>query len=505
MINRVILSVTLLFSISSFATADEVSLAWETSPRTIDPRYANDANSQYLADLVHCSLISFDRDGNLKMQAARTSTWLNSKTLAIQLQENIRFSDGSLVTPEDIVATYNFFKRPPTSATPSALANAFKKMKSVRASGPGQVIFELEEPDASFIDNLMIGILPKRLAERKMIEKDEGMVGCGPFTLSKIEINNYVLTRNNHFSLGPKAKITRIAIKIVHDDTTRFAKLVKGELDLVQNGIGRDKLKTIQTQYPQLKIVERPGLNVTYIGFNFRDKTLAHKDVRQAIAMALNRPEIIKYLLQDTAEPAASFLTQGNPYRNNTLPTVPFDIAKAKTLLDGAGFPQPDTNQPRLSLSLKTTADNTRVSIAQGIAGQLRKVGIKVEVQALEWGKFKSDVEKGQVQMWLMNWVGFKDPDIFRYAFATESFPPNGGNRGWYSNPQLDALLGSARTFTDIAKRKPLYDQAQTIIASDLPYVFLWHDKNFAVLNKALKNFELYADGRLSSLAEVTK
>jgi peptide/nickel transport system substrate-binding protein len=103
-------------------------------------------------------------------------------------------------------------------------------------------------------------------------------------------------------------------------------------------------------------------------------------------------------------------------------------------------------------------------------------------VEPLEWGRFKADVEAGRVQMWSLSWVGFKDPDIYRYAFATENFPPAGGNRGWYSNPELDKLLSEARAVTDFAKRRELYNKVQEIVAKELPYVFLWHEEIFAVV-----------------------
>jgi peptide/nickel transport system substrate-binding protein len=95
--------------------------------------------------------------------------------------------------------------------------------------------------------------------------------------------------------------------------------------------------------------------------------------------------------------------------------------------------------------------------------------------------------------------------DIFRYVFASESFPPHGGNRGWYSNPHLDKILEDARRNHDFEKRKPLYFEVQKIIDQDLPYAFLWHEKNFVVHNKAIKGFELFADGRYSSLVNVTR
>jgi len=489
----------ILASSNVFAKKDEVSLAWEASPRTLDPRFANDANSQYLTELTNCSLINFDRSGNQIGNLASSWKWTGPKTLLVTIKDTAKFSDGSPVTNEDVVATYSFLTKPNTSP----LAGAFRKLISVKAIAKNQVQFELNEADSSFVDNLFIGILPKELASRPMLSDIKQIKGCGPFVISNAGVNDFTLVRNEKYSLGALAKTLKIVIKIIKDDTTRFSKLLKGELDLVQNGIGRDQLKSIPNSYPNLAMDAHEGLNVTYLGFNFRDPILAKKEVRQAISLAINRDEIIKFLLQGMAEPANNFLSSDNPFHTK-LSKMSFDLAQANALLDKAGFVRKGPENIRFHLQLKTTADVNFVNIAQTLRGQLYKLGIKVEMQALEWGKFKSDVDKGAVQIWLAKWIGYKDPDIYRYVFASESFPPHGGNRGWYSNPQLDKILEDARRIHEIEKRKPLYVEVQKIVEQDVPYAFLWHEKNYVVYSKSLKGFELYADGRYSSLVNVT-
>lgn len=503
---RFAIPLLLVNSLALGTESSSVSLAWEGNPRTIDPRFAIDANSQYLADLVHCSLISFDPDGNIVGQAAESWQWKDAKTLDVIMKPDLRFHDGSPVKAEDVQATYQFFQNPGVKR-PSPLAGSFKNLSKVEVVSPKTLRFTLNEADVTFLANLMVGILPKTQAQQEVFEDPGKMKSCGPFILSKVGIYDYTLVRNENFSLGPKAILQEVIIKIVKDDATRFAKLLKGEVELVANGISRDKLKNFEKEYPGLSLTERPGLNVSYLGFNFRDKTLQDKRVRKAIASAINRDELIRHILQGMAQSSKNFLTQGSPFYNEEIVSPSYNRELAKKLLDEAGFPVPDGkgHQSRFRLSLKTTNDLTKTNIAQVIAGQLKQVGIDVEVQSLEWGKFKDDVEKGAAQMWLLNWIGYKDPDIFRYTFSTDNFPPNGGNRGWYSNPQLDPLLTEAHKTSDFKKRKALYDQVQKIVAEELPYVFLWHEKNFAIYRNSLKGFQLYADGRLSALKNVLK
>jgi peptide/nickel transport system substrate-binding protein len=479
-----------------------ITLAWEAEPRAIDPRYAVDANSQYLENLLHCSIIDFDKDGKTVADLAKGWTWAGPTTLEVELKPGVTYSDGTPVTADDVRATYAFFAT--DAKTPSPRKGAFANVKSVAAKG-NVVTFELTAPDSTFVTNLVVGILPAKLAGQDMISDKAGIVGCGPFTLKDFGITGIELARNPNYKLGTAAKSDSVTIKFVKDEITRFAKLQAGELDIVQNAINRDKLGDIAKKNPGLKIFKRPGLNTTYLGFNMRDKLAGNIAVRQAISHAIDKQKIIKYVMNGLAVPASTMLTPTDPYIDAALAATPYDVSKAKAILDAAGFKDPDGKEPRFKLTYKTTTDLTRVAIAKAIASDLKQVGIDVTVEPLEWGRFKSDVEAGKVQMWSLSWVGFKDPDIYRFAFATESFPPNGGNRGWYTNPELDKLLAEARSKTADADRKAAYAKVQKIVATELPYVFLWHEEIFAVVNKNVEGFELYADGRYASLTEAYK
>jgi peptide/nickel transport system substrate-binding protein len=295
-----------------------------------------------------------------------------------------------------------------------------------------------------------------------------------------------------------------VEIKAVKDENTCFLKLQKGEVDITQNAVSLDRLQKLSQDYPQLKVVNRPGLNTSYIGFNTEDPILRHKLGRQAIDLAIDRSAIIKYLLKEMAIPARTIVLPHDPYYNGELPPLEFNHAKAKALLDQAGF-KPAANGVRFTLTYKTSNNATRTAIAKAIASNLLQVGIKVTVLSLDWGKFKLDVDKGHVQMWGLSWVGFKDPDIYSYAFATANFPPHGANRGRFSQPHLDTLLAKARLTVVEAERHTLYAEVQKIIAEEAPYVFLYHEDKVAIMNKAVQGFQVYADGRYSALATAYK
>ena len=476
-------------------------MAWEAEPRSLDPRYAVDANSQYLEDLLHCSLISFDRDGQISPSLAENWRWVTPTTLKLSLRRNIKFADGAEVEAKDVVATFQHFLRPDTKAP---RRSAFKNLRAVVADSDHEVTMTVASPDASFVANLAVGVLPVALADGPMITDKTNVAGCGPFTLVSSSSQSTVLKPNTNWGFGPPPKIPGVVIKIVKDENTRYAKLIAGELDLIQNSISRDKLKVLGKDRPDLKIVSRPGLNTAYLGFNVRNATLANSLVRRAIAHAIDKDKIVKYVLSGMAINADTLITATSPFHASAIAVPNYDPAESRRLLDQAGFPEVG-DKPRFHLSYKTTTDQTRIIVAKAIAADLRKVGIATKVETLEWGRFKADVDHGRVELWGLSWVGFKDPDIYRFAFATSSIPPNGGNRGWFSVPALDQLLTAGMMETDQTKRELIYKDVQRIIGLEAPYAFLWHEDVFAVVSQKVSGFEVYADGRLSSLARVQK
>lgn len=476
---------------------NSLSIAWESQVRTFDPRNAVDANSQYLEDLLHCSLISFDHNGEIKPSlAASLPQWESEKKLTVAIRPDIRFSDGSLLRAEDVIATYQSLR----TNDKLRRSMAFREIEDIRLVSKNQIQFTLKQADATFASNLVIGIMPEKLLKEGSSDISNSP-GCGPFIIHKSSVSELELRPNPHYNLGPKPQLESVTFKIVKSEHTRFAKLRAGEIDIAQNNINRDMIEDVQRRYPNLDVVTQNALKTTYIGFNMNDPLTGNLKVRQAIAHAIDRPSIIKLLLAGLASPASSLLPPESTYFNDKVKNPEFDLVAAEKLLDEAGFKK--NGRYRFKLSYKTTVDATRINIARAIASQLRKIGIQVVVEPMEWGRFQQDIEAGRVQMWGLTWVGFKDPDIFRYAFSSETIPPNGGNRGRFRHKKLDELLNLGRSTIDLAERKKIYHDVQNIIAKELPYIFLWHEQNFAVISKKVKGFQLYADGRLSSLSQV--
>jgi peptide/nickel transport system substrate-binding protein len=118
---------------------------------------------------------------------------------------------------------------------------------------------------------------------------------------------------------------------------------------------------------------------------------------------------------------------------------------------------------------------------------QMSAVGIGLDIRSYEAATFLSDVRSGAFQMYSLRWIGGNEqPDIFNYVFSSASFSPNGANRSHYSNPRLDSLLDDAAVSADPIRRKANYQQAQQILARDLPAINLWYRDTVVVHSRRL-------------------
>jgi len=180
---------------------------------------------------------------------------------------------------------------------------------------------------------------------------------------------------------GGAPKISGVLFKILPDETVRLLELKKGNVHIVQNPITPAVLPWLEKQ-DGITVKKMTGTNVSYIGFNMKDEILKDKRVRLAIAHAIDRDSIIKYMLKGLAVKTGSLLSPMNAFYNESIKPVEYDPEKSKRLLDEAGYAQKEPGRPRFRLSYKTSKNPTRKKIAEIFARQLGEVGIEVEIKS---------------------------------------------------------------------------------------------------------------------------
>jgi peptide/nickel transport system substrate-binding protein len=466
----------------------------ETSPTNLDPRVGIDAWSERIDNLIFDDLLSRGDDLNVAPGLAERWEVPDPLTYIFHLHQGARFHDGRAVTARDVKWTFDSLLQGKIRSTKAAV---YKYLDHIDAPDEFTVIFHMKEADATLLWNLSdgaIGIVPSGSGD----EMTRHPVGSGPFKFVSAETDREVVLERNADYWGEKAKLPRVRFAVVPDETTEALELRKGSGDVAINSLTPDTVLTL-ARNPDLAVERGPGTRIAYLGFNLRDPILKDVRVRQAIAYALDRRPMIEYLWRGQAELARSVLPTQSWAYDGDVPAYEHDPAKAKELLDAAGYPL--TNGVRFHIAMKTSTDaNTRLMVAV-MQQQLREVGIALDIRSFESATFFADVIHGAFQMYGLRWIGGnEDPDIFDYAFHSSKFPPNGANRGFYSNPKLDALIDRARREIDPSVRKPLYAEVQRILANDLPYIDLWYLDNVVVHTRRVRNLQLNPAGNYDFL-----
>ncbi len=477
MLKKVFIYFLVLFALTACqknsTSTQEIRFAIAQAPLNLDPRYATDAASERVNRLIYQPLVDFDATSQPAWMLARGDA-INAREYKFKLQKNATFHNGDVLTMRDVKATYDSLKKLKDAPHAAEFAN----IESIQVLDDKTLIFKLKQTDAHFISKLIIGILPKSLIENGH-DFSRNPIGSGAL---KFVSWQHDLKLKRHTD---NLQITLIEVK---DPTVRVLKLKKGEVDLLQGDLPPELVKYLQAT-SGIRVDTGLGANYSYLGLNMQDKTLQNIKVRQAIAHAIDRQTIIDKVMVANTRLASSILPPEHyTNANNLLPLYDYNPGLAKKLLIEAGVKLP------LKLEYKTSTDAFRVRLATIMQAQMREAGIDLQIKSLDWGTFFADVKAGNFQLYGLTWVGIKTPEIYAKAFGSKYFPPNGFNRGRYSDAELDKLLAEES-----------WPAATTRIHAQLPYIPLWYEGQFAAMQKNISHYKPKADGNWDDLATITR
>jgi len=372
----------------------------------------------------------------------------------------------------------------------------YNLIDSVEAPDPYTVVFKLKDVYAPFLWNVAVGVIGV-IPEGSGKDFSRHLIGSGPFKLVRyIQDQEIVLERNDSY-FGKRAEVPILRFRIIPEEVVVALELRKGALDIALQVLAPDMVEVLKHD-PNLKVVEAPGTNYQYMAFNLNDPIFRDLRVRQAFAYGIDREQIIKYLWRGLARPAVGLLPPNNWAYNRDVRTYSYDPQRARSLLREAGY-------EHLTFTYRLNNDNdTARQMASIFQQQLREIGVTMLIQGNEFATFFADVMKGNFQVYSLRWLGANnDPDVFNYVFHSKSTPPNGANRGHYSNPKVDQLIELARRELDLEKRQAAYHEIQHIVAEDLPYVSLFYMDNVCVYNKRIEGIRLYPAADLDFLKDI--
>jgi len=477
-----------------------VNFLIETMPTNLDPRIGTDGQSEHIDGLLFDSLVELDEHRIPHGDLAEKWETPDPVTYVFHLRSGVKFHDGRTLTSADVKYTFDsIINRSVTSPK----RGTFRLVKAVEAPNAATVIFHLSEPNSGFMSDICrpaIGVVP----EGSGTDFAAHPIGTGAFRfVSAEQDDNVVLERNGAYFRTP-AKIKQVRFRVVPEAIVRALELRKGTADLELTSLAPDMIPVLRSQRG-IEVTEQPGSNFSYIVFNIDDPVFAKREVRQALARATNREEIIRYLLRGQARATDGPLPPNSWAFEPGIAHFRYDPQQAELMLDRAGFPrsaQPDGM--RFTVTMKTSTEESTRLLGAALKEQWRAVGVDLELKPIEFATLASDLTRGTFQLSTLRWIGVNsDPEFFEFVFSSKRIPPAGANRGRYRNVALDALMDQARVEGDREKRRKLFSEIQKDVAEDAPYLSLWLQDNICVHRARISNVRLTPSGDYDFLREI--
>ncbi|TVQ85181.1 MAG: ABC transporter substrate-binding protein [Chromatiaceae bacterium] len=461
---------------------DTLVIAQVAEPRSLDPQVTTALNDFRI--LVNCyeGLVRY-RPGTLEPAPALAESWeisADGRTYRFRLRSGVRFHDG---TPFDAEAVRFNLERlldpehPERDTGPFPLAFFLEAIERVEVIDALTVQLHLREPFAPLLSNLAYptGLMVSPTAVRR---RGAGIgrhpVGTGPFRFVDWRPGERVQLARNADYHGTPARLERLIFRPIDDPMTRVAELLAGGVDLALE-LSPDNVAAFRDR-PGFQVLEAAGPHLWFLILNLRDGPLAERQVRQALAHAIDRPTLLREVLRDTAEPAVGPVPRAFGWAHDpTLAAATYDPARARGLLAAAGHAhglELDFLVPRGGAGMLAP-----LTMASAIQGDLARVGIQARIQSFEWNAYLAQVNAGLAgrgDLAAMAWMT-NDPDTLpALALRCDALPEQGGfNSGYYCNPALDALIDAARRETDRTRRAALYRSLARQFQQDLPWIVI--------------------------------
>lgn len=531
-------------TVGDWVIKQEMSDAEKLNPVVTNDATADEIISYYLFEkLLEQDRITYE----LYPQLAKNMPTLSEDhlTYTFELKDNVKFSDGTPLTGEDIIFTFKAIKNPFTDA--QALRNYFTDLDRVELvdGDKYKVKFTFKQPyfraiyaigDIKIVPKKILDIenINDRLSWEMLNEANETLdpakypemkkfadflnqedvsrnpkyvVGSGPYKLEKWVTGQQIsVVRNNDYWNKDDGKVypEKIIWRTISDQNAAIAAAKNKETDLMYVIRPIDFVENVKNpeQFGLKKaLVLEPVYS--YIGWNNNSPLFNDPKVRMAMSYAVDRNMIIDKIFYGMGIPIQSHIFYKSQYVDSTLPVIPFDLEKSKELLAEAGWKDTDgdgildkvINGQKVDFKFTFTNNNnpTRKQTALVIIDALKQIGIQADIQDYEWSVFLDKVKKHDFDAAIMAWqlsVGPEDPYQIWHSSQADG---EGSNHISYKNQRSDELIELNRITFDDSVRKEILNEWQEIIYKDQPYTFLWTPTGRYLYSDRFKNTRWYS------------
>ncbi|NMB02491.1 MAG: glutathione ABC transporter substrate-binding protein [Firmicutes bacterium] len=461
----VLLVLAVTFAGFSMVGAQTLTVAQGADPVTLDPHGQNDQPSARVRAQIFETLVNHGYSLEIVPGLAKSWEQIDEVTWEFKLQENVKFHNGDDFTAADVKYSFERIKE-----LPSPAAFLIDEVKEVVVIDDYTVQIVLKQPFAPILAHLAHpsnAIVNKRSVEEAGDNfGSQVAIGTGPFEFVEWVAGSHVELRRNENYWGEPAKVEKVIIRGIPENTVRAIELETGGVDIAYNIDPVDEFRL--TGAPGIKLDKYETLSTSYIGFNVQKEPFDNPLVRKAINHALDVQAIADFIYTGQASPVTGPLPPLVWGSKTDLPEYEYNPEKAKALLAEAGYPN------GFKTSIWTNDNPLRMQIAEMFQADLAEIGVDVEVLIVPWATYLADTAAGKHDMFILGWVTVTaDPDYGLWALFHSSQFGDPGNRSFYANARVDELLELGRAEGDPAKRAAIYAEAQELIVDEAPWAFL--------------------------------
>jgi peptide/nickel transport system substrate-binding protein len=439
---------------------------------------------------IYEGLVGRDKNAEIKPLLAKEWKQLDDVTWEFKLRNDVKFHDGTAFNAEAVKTNFNRLLDP-NVASPRAVV--FKMVKEVKVVDEFTVQFILSEPFSPLLSILAShegGIISPKTVEKfgKNIINEPN--GTGPFVFESWTPGQEIVFNKNNDYWGTKVKVDKVVYKVVPEETTRISMLETGEAHIAEP-LSVPMMTTVEAS-SAAEIYRSEGFGTEYIGFNFQQEPFNDIRVRKAISHAVEMDSIIKGVYNNVGKKANSLLGSKVFGYHPDMSAYEYNLNEAKKLLAEAGYPD------GFETTLKTMDSKERINMAEVLQSQLKGIGIKVNIEVLEYGTFIEAVNSGNSEMFILSWRNATgDADYNQYNLFHTNSMGAAGNTFFYSNKEVDQLIDEARKEKDSNKRIELYAQSQELEMEDAVYIPVRVIENLAAVAKNVNGFSISPSGYL--------
>ncbi len=458
----------------------------------MNPLVGTRSTEQAIRDLMYDALLGIDLKGNVQPKLAeRWEISRDGKVYTFYLRRGVKFHDGREMTAEDVKFSMDYTMNPKNGAYGNSKLALIEKVEAVdRAT----LRVTMKKPSPSFLFSLTdirsFPVVQKGAVPEGVDKPSRFPPGTGPFKFMEWQPGQRIVFERYDDYWGQKAFIDRLILRPIDDDTVRITALRAGDIDMIERTPHEWVKQILDGKLKGIAFTGSPYAGFRRLRFNVPEPPFNNKKLRQAVAHAIDKTEILRAAYFGFGEAVDQDYPKGHAWYIDGVPSPAYDLAKARLLLKEAGY----KGETLDIMVARGERDEVEAAMLQA---QLKKIGMNIKLEVLESGSYTSRIRSGRFTFYFGGGSFDADPSsTYQYLVCEPDLKKRGLNSTGYCDKEMDLLLNKAETEMDAGKRREIIKQILAKKADEAPEFPIGFVPRFFTFRESVKGFTTDTDGQ---------